>query len=68
MTYTLTYSDTPSWSLGDVNGAANMSCANPLGTLGFSSNLIEGMGLYDCSICFDAWGSGLAKNASIWVR
>jgi cysteine-rich repeat protein len=68
MTYTLSYSDTPTWSLGNVNGAADLSCANPLGTVGYSSNHIEAMGLYDCSVCFDAWGAGVALNGSLWVR
>ena len=68
MTYALSFSESPTWFLGNVNGAANLSCANPLGTEGASSNHVAAMGLYNCSVCFDAWGVGIALNSSVWVR
>ena len=68
LTYTTTYSSSPSWQLGGNNGSTTMSCSNPLGTSGGNFNQLVAMGLYDCFTCFDAWGQGVATSASVWVR
>jgi cysteine-rich repeat protein len=68
--FAMSYSDSPSWEQGDTEGTS-MSCANPLGTDGISQiepKHLRAMGLYDCAVCFDAWGFGQSQKSSIWVR
>jgi hypothetical protein len=58
---------TPNWEMGDTE-TTNPTCSNPLGTDGGAVSQLRAMGLYDCYVCFDAWGSGVSTPASIWVR